>query len=401
MEDKDICKFCKRKDNPCEDGCPWLACNARDLCEKQQKQQEIPMTEEKKTPSCEDITHSFHEKCQLNQDGDSYTPCPYCDLREFGLDGGCGECSIYKQGTCLCHYLYDVLTGKRPLDKPLWNPPKTPEWFKVGAKLWRKAFNDWYTITDLTPAGFHEGGSPIFAVEMVASDGSEDKETLPYTSFTPEAPFSESFRELFVKRRAWHKILKLVVEITDYIYEDNEVEYSYYNKDGDSVSALAELHEEDFEDVKFELPEWFQDGAVLLDDKGNLVEVVDYETYNDNRVYIHYKPMGGEEADVTSSGAIPYEKVRKGETFKPIKFRPYESIEELEKLLGKKLRFERELPENISTSAVEIITSVECDRCNGYPNINCRPYKFYSQKSATIDGLPIGVPVVDEELLNP
>lgn len=76
---------------------------------------------------------------------------------------------------------------------------------------------------------------------------------------------------------------------------------------------------------------------------------------------------------------------------KPVCFRPYESLEELEPLLGKTLRFKREATGSV---AVETITAVEYDRFS-YGRINLRQYAFYAKEAeSTIDGLPIGVPVV-------
>ena len=233
-----------------------------------------PMTtDEKKTPAFDEITKSFFDKCELNQKElyNSRMDCPHCDYRHLG-GGGCEECNGGgdSQGECLNHYIYDVATGARDINKPLWNPPKV------------------------------------------------------------------------------------------------------------------------------ELPEWFQDGVLVFDEELNRhLKVIDYETLDDNVVAVTLLAADGE---THQTGAIPYEKVRNGEIFKPVKFRPYKSLEELEALLGKKLRSERKMLKSTST-VVETITSVEYDPCNGDVDINNRPYEFYSQNTTTIDGLPIGVPEVDEEAM--
>jgi hypothetical protein len=244
------------------------------------------MTEEteKKTPSLGEITTSFYKKCHCNSDNnwelDDCSPCDYCKihysedyLRRRASDYLWGpRCNGDSQGECINHYIYEVATGKRDINKPLWNPPKV------------------------------------------------------------------------------------------------------------------------------ELPEWFKDGVFVFDEELNRhLKVIDYETRDDNVVYA---TLLGADGETHQSGAIPYEKMRNGAIYKPIKFRPYESLEELEPLLGKKLRFKREVMGGGST-AVETITSVEYDSFDGSMNINLRPYSFYTKEvDATIDGCPIGVPVVDEELLS-
>lgn len=365
------------------------------------KHGEDDMTEEKKTPSLDEIVESFNNKCHCGCDNDYVTddcrPCDYCKflhpdydtLEWYQKDGWVPGCdgSWDTQGSCERLYIYEVATGARDINKPLWNPPKTPEWFKVGAKLWRKAYSDWYTITALKPKGFDDDdGEALFAVEMVASDGSEDKETLTSAAFVTEAPFSESFRNLFFKRRALHKRLGLVVEITDYIYEDNEVHFSYYNKDGVSISATEELHEGDFEAVK--TPSWLKIGQwVKHRDELAPSQVT---AIADGKIYI----------ETAGDGLDDWIGAEDFDNIEPVKFRPYESIEELEALIGKKLRIKREVMGGGSL-AVETITSVEYDSFDGETIINLRPYSFYTKEATTtIDGLPIGVPVVDEELLS-
>ena len=94
------------------------------------------MTEEKKTPSLEDITKSFYEKCECTRhsyDLSCNKPCDYCGVGVSGINSGCsGEGT--SMGECVQKYIYEVATGARDINKPLWNPPKTPEWLKVGDK---------------------------------------------------------------------------------------------------------------------------------------------------------------------------------------------------------------------------------------------------------------------------
>lgn len=96
-------------------------------------------TDEKKTPTLDldEIKHSFYKKCHCNSDNNwKLDDCTPCDYHCFG-GGGCDECDGGgdSQGECLNHYIYDVLTDARDINKPLWNPPKEelPSWCKVGA----------------------------------------------------------------------------------------------------------------------------------------------------------------------------------------------------------------------------------------------------------------------------
>lgn len=364
------------------------------------KHGEDDMTEEKKTPSLDEITTSFYDKCHCNCDNgydvSDCTPCDYCKVlhgdysaSEHYQNGewipGCSG-SYDSQGECLNYYIYEVATGARDINKPLWNPPKTPEWFKVGAKLWRKSYNDWYTILSITDTGeVKEDEPPIFNVKMVASDGSEDEATLTTFAFTTEVPFSESFRQL-IGKRAFHKGLGLVVDNIDYDYEGNTVYFSYTDKDGDSASVWEELHEENFEAVK--IPSWLKVGQwVKHRDELAPSQVT---AIADGKIYI----------ETAGDGLDDWIGAEDFDNIKPVKFRPYKSLEELEALIGKKLRFAREVMGGGSI-AVETITSVEYDSFDGETIINLRPYSFYTKEATTtIEGLPIGVPVVDEELLS-
>jgi hypothetical protein len=293
---------------------------------------------------------------------------------------------VDSQGECERHYIYDVATGQRDINKPLWNPPETPEWFKVGAKLWRKSYNDWYTISSITDTGeVTVGGNPTFNVAMVASNGSEDEATLTAFAFTTEAPFSESFRQL-IGKRAFHKEFGVLVDIIGYDYEDNAVLLSYTDKHDISNPVWEEFHEENFEAVK--TPSWLKIGQwVKHRDELAPSQVT---AIADGKIYI----------ETAGDGLDDWIGAEDFDNIKPVKFRPYKSLEELEALLGKKLHFKREVMGGGSV-AVETITSVVYDSFDGVGSINWRLYSFYTEDATTtIDGLPIGVPVVDEELLS-
>lgn len=355
------------------------------------KHGEDDMAEEKKTPSFDEIQKSFFEKCQLHQKRyPDWMPCPHCEYECLGSNWR-GECNgdLDSQGSCERHYIYEVATGARDINKPLWNPPTTPEWFKVGARLWRKSYNDWYTITDLTPAGVHEDGSPLFAVDMVASDGSEDEATLTAFAFTTEAPFSESFRQL-IGKRAFHKEFEVLVDIIEYDYEDNNVHLSYTDKHGISNSVWEEFHEENFEAVK--VPSWFKVGQWIGATKdcraiGEIVGV------NGDIIEVDWIVNGepiGEQFDVTCANQVL--------SFVPVKFRPYD-YKEAKGLLGKVMEH-TEMIAGRPSHYLAFIYRVEHHEHDGELLINLFHFKSWAGYNATIDGLPIGVPVVDEELLS-
>ena len=291
------------------------------------------MTDENKTPSLEEIQRSFFSKCQLHQNGyrGDYMPCPHCDYLCFG-DNGYGECNgdLDSQGSCERNYIYEITTGARDINKPLWNPPKTPEWFKVGAKLWRKSYNDWYTILSITDTGeVKEDGTPTFNIKMVASDGSEDEATLTAFAFTTEAPFSESFRQL-IGKRAFHKEFGVLVDIIEYEYEDNTVHLSYTDKHGISNPVWEEFHEENFEAIKF--PSWFKVGQWIgaTKDCRAIGEIVGVDgTVIEVDWIVNGEPIG-EQFDVTCATQVL--------SFVPVKFRPY-TYKEAKGLLGKVMDF--------------------------------------------------------------
>lgn len=215
----------------------------------------------KETPTLEDITKSFYEKCECTKhsyDLTCNTACDYCNVGVSGINSGCsGEGT--SMGECVQKYIYEVATGARDINAPLWNPPKVelPAWCKVG--------------------------------QWVVDD--------------------------------------------DDLTQINEVDHAY---------------------------------------------------------------IWGKVADRDVTMMQPVDRARE---LVPVKFRPYESLEELEALLGKKLRFKREVMGGGSI-AVETITSVEYDTFDGATYINHRSYEFYLKEvTATIDGLPIGVPVIDKEAM--
>lgn len=335
---------------------------------------------EGKTPSFKDVESAFFDKCELNQRKlyNSYMDCSHCDYRCFG-EHGFGECNGGgdSQGACLNHYIYEVATGKRPIDKPLWNPPKAPEWFKVGAKLWRKSCNDWVTIKSLTPtAGVDKDGNALFVVEMVASDGSEDEAELPLAYFSPEAPFSESFRKL-LGERAWHKGHGLEVRIVGYAYETNTVYFSYTDKDGDSATVGEELKEENFEAV-IKTPSWCKVGQWVMD-KDTMLWKID----GVNKGLINA---------ISADKEMGYYGCHWRDV-KPVRFRPYE-YEEAKGLLGKVMEYAHQS----GYKRTVLIDSIGCD--DGLVLVNGYRQEFLMLRlSATINGLPFGVPVVDEEAL--
>ena len=369
------------------DNCPILAYWDK----KYGEEKETTMTEEKKTPSLEDITKSFYEKCECTKhsyDLTCNTACDYCGVGVSGINSGCsGEGT--SMGECVQKYIYEVATGARDINKPLWNPPKTPEWLKVGAKLWRKAYCDWYTILSIDDAGEEaEHGDKLFNITMVASDGSEDEATLTAFAFTTDAPFSESFRQL-IGKRAWHKGFGVLVDIIEYDYEDNTVHLSYTDKHGISDSAWEEFHEENFEAVK--VPSWFKAGQWIGATKDchaiGRVEAVDGDILEVDWI-ANGEPVG-EQFDLTCSTQVL--------AFVPVKFRPYD-YKEAKALLGKTMEYEPPyLQVRYEGALIHRVTQYECAE---EIHLNSRSFGAWKEMNATIDSLPIGVPVVDEELLS-
>ncbi len=80
------------------------------------------------------------------------------------------------------------------------------------------------------------------------------------------------------------------------------------------------------------------------------------------------------------------------EKFIPVRFRPYTYCE-AEGLLGKTMKCERD-----GKHSTHIVTFVQ--ESSWHVEINGYPFTFLAEKcSATINGLPVGVPVVDEDVL--
>ena len=132
------------------DNCPILAYwNKKYGEDPHGEEKETSMTEEKKTPSLEDITKSFYEKCECTRhsyDLSCNKPCDYCGVGVSGINSGCsGEGT--SMGECVQKYIYEVATGARDINKPLWNPPKAPSWCKVGMWVTR---NDCFTVEQVT-----------------------------------------------------------------------------------------------------------------------------------------------------------------------------------------------------------------------------------------------------------
>lgn len=361
------------------------------------------MTEEKKNPTFNEIIASFNEKCHCNYDNDYETedcrPCDYCKILHPDYD----TCECYQkgawtpgcsddndsQGECLNHYIYEIATGKRTLDKPLWNPPNVelpewlkvgayvaykgrndsswstwqitelhvedgfyaqahscetdaycyfpidvitkgkdariivepiPEWFRVGARLWRWACNDWYTINEITPVGtFDDSTYDLFKVKMVASDGSEDEAELGHQDFTTESPFNFEFK---VGKKMWCKPLGEWVTLSDYACDSN---------------IITVVRENGY----------------------------DYSTYLNNKM----------EADILVD-EVPTPKRR-----------PY-TQEEAVQLIGKILSYEYK-GERITRSVFEVSargSRVKVDRTN---------QATWMERNATIDGQPFGVLITD------
>lgn len=367
------------------------------------KHGEDDMSEEQKTPTLDEIMTSFDDKCHCNYDNDydldDCTPCDYCRLLHPDYDTcesykkgkwtpGCNGC-VDMQGNCAQHYIYDVATGKRDINTPLWNPPKVPEWFEVGAKLWRKSYNDWVVIKSLAPtAGVDEDGNTLFFMTMVAWDGSEDIASLPHVAFSTEAPFSESFRKLLGKH-AWHKGLSLMVRILGYAYKTNTVYFSYPLPNGDSTSVGEEFNEENFASVIKGLS-WFKVGQWIgaTKDCRTIGEIVGM---NGDIIEVDWIANGepvGEQFDVTCSTQVL--------AFVPVKFRPY-AYEEAVKLLGKVMMYK---PTILPRNEAAIVSRVAQYIGEEEVYIISLPFREWKEMNATIDGLPIGVPVVDEELLS-
>ena len=90
----------------------------------------------KETPTLEDITKSFYEKCECTKhsyDLTCNTACDYCNVGVSGINSGCsGEGT--SMGECVQKYIYEVATGARDINAPLWNPHKAepPSWCKDG-----------------------------------------------------------------------------------------------------------------------------------------------------------------------------------------------------------------------------------------------------------------------------
>lgn len=104
--------------------------------------------------------------------------------------------------------------------------------------------------------------------------------------------------------------------------------------------------------------------------------------------------------DVDLDGHILF-KTRTGERdsdywkeFVPVRFRQY-SFEEAKGLIGKTL----EVPEQDGFCGIDLICSVSYDRESGDILINGESFNSHSKDGCLIDGVPIGVPVIDEEAL--
>ncbi len=84
-------------------------------------------------------------------------------------------------------------------------------------------------------------------------------------------------------------------------------------------------------------------------------------------------------------------------SLKPVKFRPYR-FDEAEKLLGKTIAKSEMIAGN-TIHHVSLITRVEHYEKDGGVYINLFDFDWWAANNATIDGIPVGVPEVDEEAL--
>lgn len=81
-------------------------------------------------------------------------------------------------------------------------------------------------------------------------------------------------------------------------------------------------------------------------------------------------------------------------TYRPVRFRPYK-YEEAKALFGKAMEYE--VGQNNKHKCCAMITNVIEDGVDVC--INCFSHEYWSNHNATIDGVPIGVPVIDEEAM--
>lgn len=128
-----------------------------------------------------------------------------------------------------------------------------------------------------------------------------------------------------------------------------------------------------------QLPKWCKIGAWVIDDD-DLVQINEID-----HAYIWGKVAG---RDVTMMQ--PVERVRE---LYPVRFRPYE-YEEAKGLLGKTMESSCD-----GDFEAEFITRVYRNS-DGEITINSSRFDWLAKEcNATIDGVPIGVPVVDEEAM--
>ena len=172
-----------------------------------------------------------------------------------------------------------------------------------------------------------------------------------------------------------------VVGDMDILYYDDETDtvlLSYRNNNGVTTSEWEELNEENFEAIK--VPSWCKVGMwVTRNDCFTVEQVTDIK---EGEIAVGY--AYDDEAEFYRM-------------FKPVHFRPYD-YKEAKALLGKTIESEPPyLQVRYEGALIHRVTQYECAE---EIHLNSRSFSAWKEMNATIDGLPIGVPVVDEELLS-
>lgn len=346
------------------------------------------MSKDDRMSTLGEIISSFTDKCSVRSNK--------CDYSEECLR--CDYAHIDEVSMCERQYIYDVAAGIRDINDSFLRQPswlKCGRWVAVRGDYLKRDFDDlehlygdeWYSCLieaiDTTPPSevvleLCRGKLCTCLSEPLEDFISGDDRVVPIEEPIPAW--------LYKGAELWRTQLHAPYRIDEFTPRSD----GYYEiKCTNLIDGYQD--ESDFLLTAFTpvrpSSAWIQVGEKVETQDGKILEVksLDYdEDSTDHRIYA-----------ITDDGNFFLDELSKP---KPVKFRPYKSLEELEALLGKKLRIKQEVMGGGSI-AVETITSVEYDSFDGSTTINLRPYSFYTKEATTtIDGLPIGVPVVDEEL---
>ena len=141
----------------------------------------------------------------------------------------------------------------------------------------------------------------------------------------------------------------------------------------DGTPVVAEV-----EPAKPTLPKWCEVGRWVMDDCGVLCKIA---------------KVDGGQITIYSPEAKLVKCVPDSSKLHPVRFRPYR-LEEAKNLLGKVIEFTDEGGHKIA----QLVTQVFQNAVNGEVAINGTVCRIFT-KNTTIDGLPFGVPEVDEEAM--